>query len=157
MRNMADAIEAFLQKLLEASENNVIEIQRGDIASIFSCAPSQINYVLQTRFVPEKGYYVESRRGGGGYIRISKADDTRAEMIKKALSYCREPIRQEQASHVLAMLLDGGLITHRECRMIQAANHRDTLLFELTWRDQLRGSLMRAILGTLLTNEEVEK
>ena len=151
--NMTDAIELFLHGLIEASEDNTIEIQRADVASRFSCAPSQINYVLQTRFVPERGYYVESRRGGGGYIRITKASDSQAELFRMALAQCNQQLEQRQAGHVVAMLRNEGLITERESRLIMAVMDRQALLLELPWRDQLRCSLLRAMLSTLITGE----
>lgn len=154
MGNMTDAIEQFLHRLIEASEDNSIEIQRAEVASKFSCAPSQINYVLQTRFVPERGYYVESRRGGGGYIRITKASDSQTELLRLALAHCNQPMEQRQAGHVVAMLLKEGLITERESRLIMAVMDRQALILELPWRDQLRCNLLRAMLGTLITGEE---
>ena len=76
MRLLSDSIEAFIKTLLE-DENREIELRRNELAEHFQCAPSQINYVLATRFTPDHGYVIESRRGGGGYP--SKAcRDTRA-------------------------------------------------------------------------------
>ena len=70
MRNLADAIENFIiRQLLEDSEDTVL-VQRNELADKLSCAPSQISYVISTRFTPEKGYLVESRRGSGGFVRI---------------------------------------------------------------------------------------
>lgn len=155
MANMSDAIEAFLHDLIAASDDNTVEIQRAELASRFSCAPSQINYVLQTRFVPERGFYVESRRGGGGYIRITKAADSEGELLRLALQHCDRPMEQRQAGHVVAMLYNEGLITLRESRLIMAAMDRQALLLELPWRDQLRCTLLRAMLGALITGEEV--
>ncbi|MGX6993646.1 hypothetical protein CBF34_09455 [Vagococcus penaei] len=71
-RNMSDMIESYLKKILEASDQ--IEIRRSEIAERFECVPSQINYVINTRFTIPKGYKVESKRGGGGYIRIFKIE-----------------------------------------------------------------------------------
>jgi transcriptional regulator CtsR len=157
MRNLADAIEDFLIKLIDASEDNIIEIQRGDVAGLFSCAPSQINYVLQTRFAPERGYYVESRRGGGGFIRITRASHTSEEVLKRALASCREPMRQEMAGHLIQLLLAADLITSRESRLMLAVMDRQALMFELPWRDELRSSLLRAMLGTLIRCREGEE
>ena len=70
MKNMADAIESFIVGQLLAASKNTVLVQRNELADRLSCAPSQISYVLSTRFTPEKGYLVESRRGGGGFIRI---------------------------------------------------------------------------------------
>ena len=67
MRNISDIIEEYLKKVLEMSEDEIVEIKRSDIADKFQCVPSQINYVINTRFTLEKGYVVESKRGGGVY------------------------------------------------------------------------------------------
>lgn len=67
---MADAIESFIVGQLLAASQNTVLVQRNELADRLSCAPSQISYVLSTRFTPEKGYLVESRRGSGGFIRI---------------------------------------------------------------------------------------
>lgn len=72
MRNVSEVIEQYLKQILQQSPGGVIEIQRNDLADQFNCVPSQINYVISTRFTLEKGYIVESKRGGGGYIRIQK-------------------------------------------------------------------------------------
>jgi len=70
MKNMADAIESFIVGQLLAASKNTVLVQRNELADRLSCAPSQISYVLSTRFTPERGYLVESRRGSGGFIRI---------------------------------------------------------------------------------------
>ena len=72
--NTSDLIEAYLKKILEDSET--IEIRRAEMANLFNCVPSQINYVINTRFTIQRGYTVESKRGGGGYIRIEKVKIT---------------------------------------------------------------------------------
>ena len=76
-RNMTDIIEAYLKEFLKHQEH--VEIKRSDIAEHFDCVPSQINYVIKTRFTQEHGYLVESKRGGGGYIRILKIEVLRSE------------------------------------------------------------------------------
>ena len=74
MRNISDIIERYLKGILHESPEGLIEIQRNDLADQFSCVPSQINYVISTRFTLEKGYLVESKRGGGGYVRIQRIE-----------------------------------------------------------------------------------
>src|SRR3954466_13096493 len=74
MRNVSEIIEQYLKHVLQQSSEGAIEIQRNDLADQFECVPSQINYVISTRFTLEKGYIVESKRGGGGYIRIQKIE-----------------------------------------------------------------------------------
>ena len=78
---VSDIIEEFIKEMFEQEENDFIEIQRNELAEYFKCVPSQINYVISTRFKPSQGYYVESRRGGGGSIRIRKISTTNEEYI----------------------------------------------------------------------------
>ena len=87
MRNISDIIENYLKQVLEMSEKDVVEIKRSEIADKFQCVPSQINYVINTRFTIERGYVVESKRGGGGYIRIMKVQSyDHAHLIDQLLS-----------------------------------------------------------------------
>ena len=74
MSTISKKIEMYLKLLINDADNNIIEIQRNALAEYFNCVPSQINYVLSTRFSCDHGYYVETRRGGGGFVRIKKID-----------------------------------------------------------------------------------
>ena len=81
---ISDLIASFLQDSLDTAEDGVLEVQRSELAQRFNCVPSQINYVMSTRFSPERGYIVESRRGGNGYIRI-----TRVQVDRQTLASAR--------------------------------------------------------------------
>ena len=81
---MSDVIEEFIKDLFDEDESNFIEIQRNELAQHFNCVPSQINYVISTRFKPSQGYYVESKRGGGGNIKIKKISNTKKGVSTKA-------------------------------------------------------------------------
>ena len=85
---ISDLIASFLQDSLDTAEDGVLEVQRSDLAQRFNCVPSQINYVMSTRFSPERGYIVESRRGGNGYIRITLCCP--AELLEKAANAIKE-------------------------------------------------------------------
>src|SRR5690554_8105153 len=85
MARLSDVIEEFIKSLLMESEGE-LELQRNELADYFECAPSQINYVLATRFSLNQGYYIESRRGGGGYIRILRLDVDRNDYMHYLLS-----------------------------------------------------------------------
>lgn len=92
MRLLSDSIEDFIKALMEDEQDQqqAIELRRNELAEHFQCAPSQINYVLATRFTPDHGYVIESRRGGGGYIRIMRlASTSRAGIASNALSAYR--------------------------------------------------------------------
>lgn len=156
MANITNAIEEFLLRLLHSSPSGSIEIQRSEVADLFSCAPSQINYVLQTRFAPERGFLVESRRGGGGYIRLTILDSPPADIWQRALEYCADELVQESAAHIIDSLYRAELITYREARLMLAVMDRRVLRIELPWRDKIRSSVLRAMLETIMTSKEDE-
>ena len=96
---MSDVIEEFIKDLLK-DENEYIEIQRNELAEHFNCVPSQINYVIQTRFKPSQGYYVESKRGGGGHIKITKVNITKSNYLMHAISSIDTPCVEVHLSNV---------------------------------------------------------
>lgn len=81
---ISDSIETFIRELLEAQ--NSVELKRNELATYFNCVPSQINYVIQTRFTTERGYMVESRRGGGGYVKITRVEFAENNLIEHVLN-----------------------------------------------------------------------
>lgn len=97
---ISDLIEEYIKEII--TENEVAELNRNVLADKFNCVPSQINYVISTRFIPELGFYVESRRGGGGYIKISRVDSTKEEYI----SNITEKIGSKLSQSVIDIYLD---------------------------------------------------
>ncbi len=98
MKNLADSIEDFIVKALLAERENALMVQRNELAEQLECAPSQISYVLSTRFTPEKGFMVESRRGSGGFVRIVRVQP--ALPAQPVQQHVRElPAHVEQAHH----------------------------------------------------------
>ncbi|MBO9606716.1 MAG: CtsR family transcriptional regulator [Paenibacillaceae bacterium] len=152
MRNVSEIIEQFLKRSLLQSDAGVIEIQRNDLADRFQCVPSQINYVISTRFTLEKGYLVESKRGGGGYIRIQKVELGVKEAILDSIFHMVEDrIDQTASEGLIYQLLERGHITVREANLINAALHRDSLALKLPLRDEIRAKVLKAMLITLLS------
>lgn len=151
MSNISDLIEQYLKRLLEQAGQGQIEIQRNELAIQFSCVPSQINYVLSTRFSTEHGYMVESRRGGGGFVRIVKLElDDRSVLINYMNRLIGEDITQQGAVGIISRLLEEGLITRRESEIMKAAVYRDVLRTALPNRDKLRASILKAMLIAIL-------
>ncbi len=150
MATLSDAIEAYLLARLEAN-GGILDVQRVELAERFGCVPSQVTYVLMTRFTPERGFLVEARRGGGGGIRISRlasgADDLLA-ALGDLLA-----IDQGRAQNVVERFLQAGIISPREAAMIMRAVDRTVLNLELPQRDRLRARLLRAMLASVLTPE----
>ncbi|WDC85503.1 CtsR family transcriptional regulator [Caloramator sp. mosi_1] len=109
MARLSDIIEDFIKQMLETSEQNVLEIQRNELANIFNCAPSQINYVLTTRFTIDKGYYIESRRGGGGCIRITRVELDKNQYIKRVIKEnIMDSLTQSDAEAYIEFFKDRG-------------------------------------------------
>lgn len=140
---LSNIIEAYLRNLL--AQQNPLELRRIEVAQMFSCVPSQVTYVLGTRFSPEQGYLVESRRGGGGYVRIWRLPQTGALEMAAALDET-EGISQLSAVAMVRRLMDGGEITRREAAMMVAAVDRSIFNLPMEIRDAVRSRLMRAML-----------
>jgi len=155
LRNISDLIEQYLKQILQNSTNGAIEIQRNDLAEKFSCVPSQINYVISTRFTLEKGYYVESKRGGGGYIRIQRVNLPSLEAVQRHIhETVGDRIDQTAAEGLIYQLEESGYLTEREARLLRAAISRDVLALKLPLRDEIRAKILRAILISLLARSD---
>ena len=132
----------------------MIELQRSELAELFQCVPSQINYVISTRFSIEHGYVVESKRGGGGYIRIRQVELGSGYMplvhIVKTLG---NELSQREAEAIVARLEREQVLTLREAALMRAAISRDVLNLELPYRDELRARLVANMLTTLFLSE----
>lgn len=151
LSKISDIIEQYIKEILKSSSTGYIEIQRSELADRFRCVPSQINYVISTRFTFEKGYVVESKRGGGGYIRIHKLELNPASNVFRAVvNLIGSDITQKEAEGIIHRLLEEELITDREARMLEAAVHRDVLQIATPERDRLRANLLAAMLRAIL-------
>lgn len=151
MRNISDLIENYLKQILHSSSDGTVEIQRSELADKFSCVPSQINYVISTRFTLEKGYYVESKRGGGGYIRIQRVDLPSLEAVQRHIAQTvGEQIDQTAAEGLIYQLEEARFITRREAHLLRAGVSRDALVLVLPLRDQIRAKVLKAMLIALL-------
>jgi len=150
VRNISDIIEEYLKQTMHTNQHKIIEIKRSEIANRFACVLSQINYVINTRFTLEKGYLVESKRGGGGYIRISRiTNEDKAKLIDDIIEMIQPKISQQKAANILERLFEEELITKREAKLIISAIDRNTLPFELPLRDEIRTRILSAMLIAL--------
>ncbi|HDR7794944.1 TPA: transcriptional regulator CtsR [Bacillus luti] len=150
MKNISDIIEQYLKQVIDLSNNNVIEIKRNEIADRFECVPSQINYVINTRFTLERGFVVESKRGGGGYIRIIKVklhDDI--DIIDQMLHMIDHSVAQGSAESMIIRLIEEGIITNREAKLMLSVIDRSVLSMDVPFRDELRARILCAMLRTL--------
>lgn len=145
-QNISDIIEKYLKSTLADSEH--VEIRRSEIADLFNVVPSQINYVIKTRFTIQNGYLVESKRGGGGYIRIEKVnlvDD--ADVLDALIQVIGDSITQRDAYAVVQSLYEDDVLNRREAQLILVAIDHETL--GLTDRDLENSLRARIIIGIL--------
>ncbi|HHY91461.1 MAG TPA: CtsR family transcriptional regulator [Clostridiales bacterium] len=143
---VSDIIEIFIKELLEEADDCAIEIQRNELANYFNCAPSQINYVLTTRFSLDKGYLIESRRGGGGHIKIIKMDMDRNRYIQHLLNEIGDSISQMKATSIINTLQERKLISEREGLILRVATSDQSLSIPINIKNRVRANLLKSIL-----------
>ncbi|MGI6149098.1 MAG: CtsR family transcriptional regulator [Firmicutes bacterium] len=150
MGTLADHIEAYIKQMLRENQGRAIELSRAQLADVFACVPSQINYVLATRFSLERGYIVESRRGGGGYIRIGRVqvEDVRQDTIE-LLNQIGQRLSERQMNNVLARLIDHHVLNARQAGIIRGIVQQECANIG-EGKDVLRASLVRAMLLLIL-------
>ncbi|MGI6712001.1 MAG: CtsR family transcriptional regulator [Bacillota bacterium] len=154
MGTLANEIERYIKSMLALSLDGSLEIKRNDLAEFFMCVPSQINYVLETRFKNEQGYYVESRRGGGGYIKIIKVGVKEDEdLLNMVNSTEGKRITQKKGEELIKRLEEEGYLTKREGIILKAIIDRNTLALELPDRDLIRGRILKTLLNCLLRDD----
>lgn len=145
---MSDAIAAYILRMLESEEQDYIELQRNELAGEIGCVPSQINYVLSSRFTPEQGYLVESRRGGGGYIRIRRIP------FRSEISLCThivnsigEELSLSAANAIVENLFDRQMLSCQTAQaMLAALSDRALRTVSPIARDRTRADLMKYML-----------
>lgn len=149
MRLLSDSIEEFIKTLLE-DENREIELRRNELAEHFGCAPSQINYVLATRFTPDHGYVIESRRGGGGYIRIVRmASTSREELLQSLYQRIGTSISASDAARIVEHLKIERIVTPDEASLMLAALSPQAVPLPLSMKDALCAGTLRSMILTL--------
>ena len=144
---ITDLIASFLQDSLETAEDGVLEVQRSDLAQRFNCVPSQINYVMSTRFSPERGYIVESRRGGNGYIRITRVRVDRQTLMMHVINSLGDSVDLASARAILSNLVQSGALSEDIGRVLLAAIGDKALgAVPRETRDQVRADIMKQVL-----------
>jgi transcriptional regulator CtsR len=152
-QNTSDLIEAYLKKILE--ESNKIEIRRAEMAHLFNCVPSQINYVINTRFTIQRGYSVESKRGGGGYIRIVKVQiSDNDQLLKQMDRLIGEELSEKDALIFIQKLYEEKVISKREGNIMLVALSKNVLGKSGSNEDVLRAQIMCSFLQRLSYEEE---
>lgn len=153
MAQLSDAIEKFIKDLME--EGAQVEVKRNELAQHFGCAPSQINYVLHTRFSVDHGYVIESRRGGGGYVRIVRMHQSpEGNLLSILLNRVGSEIDEESATAIITHLLDRKLVTINEARLMRAAVAQNALALPVSAKNVLRAAVLRNMLTQVFRNYE---
>ena len=145
---ISDIIEGFIKDLFD-EENEAIEIQRNELAEQFNCVPSQINYVIATRFKPSQGYYVESRRGGGGHITIRKVSNSKQEYIMHIINNIESEITSNEVDILISDFLSYNLITSKEAKLLKVATSDNVLKLPKEIKDQVRARIFKNMILNL--------
>lgn len=145
---ISDIIEDFIKEML--TEDNSAIIQRNDLAEHFNCVPSQINYVISTRFTPMQGYYVESQRGGGGYIKINKVNITQSDYLMHLINNIGEKLTAKEMDILTKNIYDNEIIDEKEARMLRSATSDKVLNVSSNIKDELRARIFKNMLITLV-------
>lgn len=144
---MSDIIEEFIKELFD--EEDSIEIQRNELAEQFKCVPSQINYVIATRFKPSQGYYVESRRGGGGHITIKKVNNTKSDYIMHIINNIGSEITSNEVDILISDFLTYDIIEAKEAKLIKVATSDNVLRLDKDTKDSVRARIFKNMLLNL--------
>ena len=145
---MSDIIEEFIKELFD-DESQQIEIQRNELAEHFNCVPSQINYVISTRFKPSQGYYVESKRGGGGHITIKKVNNTKEDYIMHIINNIGDEITAGEVDILISDFLTYNIIEEKEAKLIKVATSDNVLAPAKNTKDHLRARILKNMLINL--------
>ena len=142
---ISDIIEDFIKDLLNDDQEE-IEIQRNELAEHFNCVPSQINYVIATRFKPSQGYYVESRRGGGGHITIKKINNSKSEYLMHIIKNIGNELTANEVDVLISDFLSYNLISAKEAKLLKVATSDNVLSLTKDLKDQVRARIFKNML-----------
>ena len=146
---MSDIIEDFIKEMFDEDESDLIEIQRNELAQQFNCVPSQINYVISTRFKPSQGYYVESRRGGGGNSKIKRINNTKSDYIMHIINNIEKTITTNEIDILLSDFLTYSIITTKEAKLLKVATSDNVLKLNNDIKDEVRARIFKNMLLNL--------
>ncbi len=144
---MSDIIEEFIKELFDNTD--AIEIQRNELAEHFKCVPSQINYVISTRFKPSQGYYVESRRGGGGHITIKKVNNTKSDYMMHIINHIGGQITANEVDILISDFLTYNMIEAKEAKLLKVATSDNVLQLDKEIKDKVRARIFKNMLLNL--------
>ena len=145
---ISDVIENFIKEML--TEDSSAIIQRNDLAEHFNCVPSQINYVIATRFTPMQGYYVESQRGGGGYIKINRVNITQSDYLMHLINNIGDKLTAKEVDILIKNIYDNDIINEKEEKILKSSTNDKVLNLSADIKDSLRARIFKNMLITLV-------
>ena len=146
---ISDVIEEFIKDLLDEN-NEFVEIKRNELAEHFHCVPSQINYVISTRFKPSQGYYVESKRGGGGSIKIKKISITKSNYFMHIITTLGDSISANEVDIFINNFLSYNMISEKEAKLLKVATSDNVLIINTDIKDKIRANIFKNMLLNLI-------
>ena len=154
MSTLSDLIESYIKQRLQLSNDQDVALSRAKLAKLFDCVPSQINYVLTTRFTPDRGYLIESRRGGGGYIRIVQlAGEQYDNIAARLFSEIGPAITEKESEQYLASFQELGVLSDKQLRIIRGILQQETATIS-QGRNTMRASLLRGLVFLTMNIDE---
>jgi len=149
MSSLSDKIEKYLRNLIKQYEGEV-ERKSNRLADDFNCAPYQINYVLDTRFTVERGFISESRRGGGGYVRIIKVKlNSKNEAMKNIIKQLEGPLQPKEAKGIIKRLYENNIIKQRDRVLLEAAVSKESIGFDKEEQNKIRAQVLKNTLKAI--------
>ena len=149
---LSDIIAGKILELLESSQEGTAEIARNELANAVGCVPSQINYVITSRFTPEQGYIVESRRGGGGYVRITRVQGDKTSTVMHIINSIGTEMDPSSARILLNNLLHAGIIPYESAVLMNAAlSEKAYVSLPQSMRAAVRAAVLKQMLMTVVT------
>jgi transcriptional regulator CtsR len=146
---LSDIIEAYIHEVI--SSNDTVELKRSELATRFNCVPSQINYVIQTRFIPELGFYVESRRGGGGYIKITKINLDKSEYVANILDKIGNNLSQSVVDVYLNDFIVYNILDEKIANLIRVAvSDKSLSKVDNVKKDTIRADIFKNLIVNLI-------
>jgi transcriptional regulator CtsR len=146
---LSEVIEQYIKEMMTDTDD-FVEFQRNELAQYFKCVPSQINYVISTRFSPENGYYVESKRGGGGNIKIKRVDITKDKYIMHIINSVGSNLSQQEVDILIRNFLEYGVISQLEAKLLKVATSDKVLNLPVELKDIVRTRIFKNMLINLI-------
>lgn len=148
MQSVSDVIEEFILSTL--ADEDAIEISRNDLAKYFSCVPSQINYVLNTRFTINKGYLIESARGGAGFVKVIRVETVGKNYLKNMLELCSKPMSLLDGNHIIDNLLNHDYLSQGESDLLKRVISAKSLNNPLNMDNIIRTNILKEVIIELM-------